>query len=115
MSLIVKFSPKNIHRLLAAFLLSILFFLGMTLGGQDYNNAFADVLKRDATAIQNDSLETLVDQADDNENYEVAKAQRREAQAKRSEKATDDSKNESVADKLNLDEITSTLDKNASK
>lgn len=103
MYLILRIFLKKAHRIVTGLLLSGILLFSLAWGGQDYNFAFADVLERDATTLQ-DKIST------DKVEYESAKTRRREAQAKRSEQASEKNKNESAAEKLNLDELTTGSD-----
>ncbi|WP_107668790.1 hypothetical protein [Cyanothece sp. BG0011] len=102
MSLLFQFFIKKAYRVLTAFLLSVILLLSIVWGGENYNYAFADVLERDATTIQKEISTDPID-------YEAAKERRREAQAKRSEEASERGERENAAKKLDLDELASDL------
>lgn len=93
------FSNINLRRICAICLISVTLFIGsmMAIGHQD--QAFAEVLKRDALGVSGD--EKPIDDAE----YESLKANRNQLQAERSKLADDEASSESAKEKLNLDEI----------
>ncbi|AFZ36882.1 hypothetical protein Sta7437_3376 [Stanieria cyanosphaera PCC 7437] len=98
-------SKINFRRILVVFLVQITLFLGLALGSGNNNQAFAEVINRKAAEAQvNDQI--------DEAQYESAKASRREEQAKRSEQAAQDTENETIAEKLNLEELNPENDAN---
>lgn len=102
------FSQVNLRRIFSIGLLSITLFLGSAIAFCQNDLAMAEVLKRGAVGI---SGETVMDETE----YESAKIDRNQEQAARSEQASKENEekleSETVAEKLNLDEITDTLTK----
>ncbi|BAU67201.1 hypothetical protein STA3757_46110 [Stanieria sp. NIES-3757] len=100
-------SKINFRRIIVLFLVQITLFLGLALGSGNNNQAFAEVINRKADTGQ---VDDLMDEAQ----YESAKASRREEQAKRSEQASQkaDADNETIAEKLNLEELNPENDAN---
>ena len=101
-----KLLKIDFRRVLTVCLVSALLFLGSAIAFPQNDFAIAEVLKRDTVGISGDEI------LDEGE-YESAKASRNREQAERSKKAevkaeakTD---SESVAEKLNLDEIEDAL------
>jgi hypothetical protein len=94
MSFLSKISFRGI---LVLFLVQVTLFLGLAFGSGNNNQASAEVLNRKANT---DKTQEVFDES----KYEEAKARRREAQAERSEQAAEDTANEDIAEKLNLDE-----------
>ena len=90
-------SKTGLRRFFAIGLISITLFFGSAWGFSS-DRALAEVLKRDAVGISEDKI------ASDTE-YESAKIGRNQKQAERSKQAEEDLNDESVSDKLNLDEI----------
>ncbi len=92
----------DFRRLLSVCLISVVLFIGsaIALGHQD--TAFAEVLERDAVGISGNNV------LNDTE-YESAKANRNRLQAELSQQAEAEAEakadSESIAEKLNLDEI----------
>jgi hypothetical protein len=90
-------SNISFRKILVIFLVQVTLFLGLAFGSGNYSQASAQVLNRKTTS---DSTQNSFDEA----KYEEAKARRREIQAERSEQAAEDTANENIAEKLNLDE-----------
>jgi hypothetical protein len=92
------FSKINFRRILAICVLSISLLVGSALGISEGDRAFAEVVKSEAVGIPG---EGSIDQAE----YESAKENRREIQAEISKEAEENKDSESIAEKLNLEEI----------
>lgn len=93
------FSLFNARRIFSTFLLSVTLFFGVAV--ISHSPAIADAITRDIT---NAEMENKVSDAE----YESAKASRQQKQAMRSEKAEAQAElngDESIKDRLNLDEI----------
>lgn len=86
----------NLRRIATIFLASITLFLNIALVGN--NSAIA------AEAITRDMSELNATDIVDDAEYEQDKATRQQKQAMRSAMATPDEENESISEKLNLDE-----------
>ena len=95
-------SKVDFRRLLAVCLISVVLFFGSAIAIGHQDTAFAEVLERDAVGITGEKP------LNDTE-YESAKANRNRLQAELSQQAEAEAKvktnSESVAEKLNLDEI----------
>ncbi len=93
------FSNINLRRICAICLISVTLFIGSAIGIGHQDQAFAEVLKRNALGVSGD--EKPIDEAA----YESLKANRNQLQAERSKLADDEASSESAKEKLNLDEI----------
>ncbi len=91
-------SKIQFRRIVTIGLISLTVFFGSVLGIGHSDRVLAEVLRRDAVGITEES--SLSDAE-----YESAKANRNQLQAERSKQAEKDVEDKSVADKLNLDEI----------
>lgn len=91
-------AKTQLRRIITIGLISITVFFGSVLGIGHGDRVLAEVLKRDAVGITEES--SLSDAE-----YESAKANRNQIQAERSQQAAEDLDNKNAADKLNLDEI----------
>ncbi len=96
------FAKIDFRHLFAVCLISVVLFIGSAIAVDRQNTAFAEVLERDTVGITGDKP------LSDTE-YESAKANRNRLQAELSQqaesKAEAKTNSESVAEKLNLDEI----------
>ena len=94
-------SKVDFRRLLAICLISVVLFIGSAIAIGHQDTAFAEVLERNAVGIKEKPLSDT--------EYESAKANRNRLQAELSEQAEAEAKvktnSESVAEKLNLNEI----------
>jgi hypothetical protein len=86
-------SQIGFRRILVIFLVQITLFFGLAFGSGNNDRALAAVLNP-----------VEVEKPVDDSTYEDLKAKRREAQAARSEMASQDSSDENLPEKLNLDE-----------
>ncbi|NJR47642.1 MAG: hypothetical protein HC775_18995 [Hyellaceae cyanobacterium CSU_1_1] len=91
-------SKIQLRRIVTIGLISLLVFFGSALKSDHSDRVLAEVLKRDAVGITEES--SLSDAE-----YQSAKANRNQIQAERSKQAEEDVEDKSVADKLNLEEI----------
>lgn len=94
-------SKVDFRRLLTVCLISLVLFIGSAIAIGHQDTAFAEVLERNAVGIKEKPLSDT--------EYESAKANRNRLQAELSEQAEAEAKvktnSESVAEKLNLNEI----------
>ena len=88
----------DLRKIATVFLISITLFLGAAFNIGNTSPAIADSITRDVT---NAEMGGSVNDAE----YEVAKANRRQEQAMRSELAEQNKDNETIGEKLNLDEV----------
>jgi uncharacterized membrane protein len=95
-------SKSNLRRIFSIGLLSISLFLGSAIAFSSNNIAIAETAKGNTPGI---SGETVIDES----TYESAKADRNQRQAARSQQADTEDESETVAEKLNIDEIKDTL------
>ncbi|WP_319419640.1 hypothetical protein [Pleurocapsa sp. FMAR1] len=95
-------SKVDFRRLLAVCLISLVLFLGSASAVERQNTAFAEVLERDTVGIPEEKPLSGTE-------YESAKANRNRLQAELSQQAEAEAEaktnSESVAEKLNLNEI----------
>ena len=89
------FSKFNLRRLATTFLLSITLFFGIIINHSDA--IAAEAITRDLTNLN------TADVVSDRE-YERSKAERQQEQARKSAMATPNQDNESISEKLNLNE-----------
>ncbi len=100
------FSKINLRRIFAVCLVLVTLFIGSALGMGHQEQALADeVLQQQPVGI---SGKNALNDAE----YESAKANRNQLQAELSKQADDENNSESVAEKLNLDEIVPPVVKN---
>ncbi|MGF1588957.1 MAG: hypothetical protein ACFCU7_06905 [Pleurocapsa sp.] len=92
----LSFFSLNLRRIGAVFLASITLCLGIAFSGNTAAIA-ADAITRDVTNLN------TIDEISDT-NYETNKIRRQEEQAMRSKMAEPDEDNESISEKLNLNE-----------
>jgi hypothetical protein len=100
-------SKINFRQILVVFLVQITFFLGLALGSGNNTQAIAEVINRKSADFQSEQTMDDVD-------YESAKEKRRELQAERSKQASSDTNDETIQEKLNLDELVSSSSDDAS-
>lgn len=93
------FLSNQLRRIVTIGLISLIVFFGSALGIGHSDRVLAEVLKRDAVGI---AEESPLNDAE----YQSAKANRNAIQAERSKQAEEDVEDKSIAEKLNLDEIT---------
>jgi hypothetical protein len=101
------FSKINLRRICAICLISVTLFMGSVIGIGHQDQAFAEVLKRNALGVSGE------EQPLNDAEYESAKARRSQLQAERSKQAKEEADSESVPEKLNLGEITPPAIENA--
>ena len=89
------FSKINLRRVATIFLASVTLFFGTILVNN--SSAIAESITRDATNLN--SVDVVSD-----EEYEMDKVKRQQEQAMRSKMATPDKDDESIVEKLNLNE-----------
>ena len=97
---------SRLHRIVTVCLLSMIVFFGMSFNVDDASMAMADSITRDMTNLPLDA--PVAEEA-----YEEMKIGRQQKQAMRSEKAEETAEqkleNETLTEKLNLDEISDRL------
>lgn len=100
----MKFLSKiNLRRIFTIGLLSITLFLGSAIASFPQNTAIAEKVEQGNTP--GISGETVIKDSE----YESAKLDRNQEQAARSQQAKTEDESETIAEKLNLGEITDTL------
>lgn len=104
------FSKTKLYQFLAVCLISFTFFFGSTWGIGQGDRALAEVQTRDTVGV---AEQASLSEAE----YELAKANRSQIQAERSQRAEDEAEakanSESIVEKLNLDEIVSSTEEDA--